>query len=127
MAAIKIAKNGFIGIAIFNFHSDFQFLCQKRFYCSSYITSEQVFEKIVLPPLSKWKNTLHCGGVRISGTDYTHACTVFSKFGCQNIGDYHDLYLTCETLLLACIFEAFRDICYDTYSLDCAQYYETST
>ena len=60
-------------------------------------------------------------------TDYNHGQTVFSKFGCQNIGDYHDLYLTCDTLLFACVFEAFRDICYDTYGLDCAQYYGASS
>ena len=35
-------------------------------------------------------------------------------------------YLTCDTLLLACVFEAFRDICNDTYGLDCAQYYGAS-
>ena len=51
---------------------------------------------------------------------------MFSKFGCQNIGDYHDLYLTCDILLLACVLEAFRDICYDTYVLDWAEYNEAS-
>ena len=107
-------------------NSDFQLLCQKGFYCYSYITSEQVFEEKVLPPLSEWKNTLHGGEVTIRETDYNHAQTVFSKFGCQIIGDYHDLYQTCETLLLACVFEAFRDICSDTYGLDCAQYYGAS-
>ena len=50
----------------------------------------------------------------------------FAKFCCQNIADYHDLYLTRDTLLLACVFEASRDICYDTYGLDCAQYYGAS-
>ena len=42
------------------------------------------------------------------------------------IGNYHDLYLTCDTLLLACVFDAFRDICYNTYGLDCVQYYGAS-
>ena len=51
---------------------------------------------------------------------------MFSKFGCQNIGDYHDFHLTCDTLLLACVFGVFRDICYDTNGLDCAQYYGAS-
>ena len=69
---------------------------------------------------------MHGGEVTIRETNYNHAQTVFSKFGCQNIGDYHDLYLTCDTLLLVCVFEAFRDICYDTYGLDCAQYYGAS-
>ena len=32
-------------------NSDFQFLCQKDFYCYSYVTWEEVFEEKVLPPL----------------------------------------------------------------------------
>ena len=81
-----------------------------------------MFEEKVLPPLSEWKNTLHGGEVTITETDYNHAQRVFSKFSCQNIGDYHDLYLVCDNLLWACVFEAFRDICYDTYGLDCPKY-----
>ena len=50
-------------------NSDFQLLCQKGFY-SYYITSEQMFEEKVLPPLSEWKNTLHGGEVTISETNY---------------------------------------------------------
>ena len=45
---------------------DFQLLCQKGFYCYSYIASEQLFEEKVLSPLSEWKNTLHGGEVTIS-------------------------------------------------------------
>ena len=71
-------------------------------------------------------NRLHGGEVAISETEYNHAQLLFSKFGCQNLGDYHELYLTCGTLLLACVFEVFRDICYDTYGLDCTQYYGDS-
>ena len=105
-------------------YSDSYFqLLQKRFYCYSYITSDQIFEEKVLPPLSEWKNTLQGRKVTISKTDNNHAQTVFSKFGCQNVGDYHDLYLTCDTLLLMCLFDVFRKICYDTHGLDCAQYY----
>ena len=54
-------------------NSVFQLLCQKGFYCYSYITSEQVFEEKVLPPLSDWKNTLLGVEVTINEIDYKYA------------------------------------------------------
>ena len=51
---------------------------------------------------------------------------VFTKFGCNSIGDYHDLHLSTDVLLLASVFEAFRSVCYKTYGVDCAHYYTAS-
>ena len=34
-------------------NSDFKLLCQNGFYCYCYVTSEQLFEEKVLPPLSE--------------------------------------------------------------------------
>ena len=106
-------------------NSDFQLLCQKILYCYSYIPSDHVFGEKVLPPLPELKNTLLGGELTVSETEYNRTQTMFSKFGCQNIGDCHDLHLTCDTLhlLLSCFVETLRCICYDTYGLDCAQYY----
>ena len=42
---------------------------------------------------------------------------VFEEF-CTDIGDYHDLYVQCDTLLLTDVFEKFRDTCIDIYGLD---------
>ena len=36
---------------------------------------------------------------------------VFNKFKLNNLGDYHDLYVQSDTLLLADVFEKFRDMC----------------
>ena len=51
---------------------------------------------------------------------------IFTKFGWNSIGDYHDLYLSIDVLLLASVFEAFRSVCYETYRVDCAHYYTAS-
>ena len=37
---------------------------------------------------------------------------------CTDIRDYHDLYVQCDTLLLADVFEKFRDTCIEIYGLD---------
>ena len=54
----------------------------------------------------------------ISDTHYKHANNVFEKFNLNNLGDYHDLYVRSDTLLLADVFENFRDACLNNYELD---------
>ena len=34
----------------------------------------------------------------------TRGMEAFQTFGCLNLGDYHDLYLKRDKLLLACVF-----------------------
>ena len=50
--------------------------------------------------------------------DYTHAKNVWDVFEIRNLGDYHDLYVQSGILLLADVFENFRDKCIDFYKLD---------
>ena len=45
----------------------------------------------------------------IDDIDYRHGNNVFNKFKLNNLGDYHDLYGQSDTLLLADVFENFRD------------------
>ena len=54
----------------------------------------------------------------ISDMVLKHANNVFKKFNLNNLGDYHDLYVKSDTLLLAEIFENFRNACLDNYGLD---------
>ena len=58
----------------------------------------------------------------ISETDYRHANNVFKTFKLHNLGDYHDLYVQSDTLLLADVFENFRKACIKTYELDPAHF-----
>ena len=39
------------------------------------------------------------------------------------LGDYHDVYLATDVLLLADVFETFRKTCLNHYSLDPAHFY----
>ena len=54
--------------------------------------------------------------------DYIHANNVFKTFKLNNLGDYHDLYVKTDTLLLADVFENFRKACIETYELDPAHF-----
>ena len=58
----------------------------------------------------------------ISGIDYRRVNKVFDKFNVKNLGEHHDLYVQSDTLLLADLFENFRDICIKVYGLDRAYF-----
>ena len=50
--------------------------------------------------------------------DHRHAVRVFREFKMNNLGDYHDLYVQSDTLLLADVFENFRNMFMKVYKLD---------
>ena len=59
----------------------------------------------------------------ISEEDYQHAHRVWKGFGIHSLGDYHDLYLRTDVVLLANVFEALRDTYLAHYKLDPAHFY----
>ena len=58
----------------------------------------------------------------ISDIDYRHANNVSKRFKLENLGDYHDLYVQSDMLLLADVFNNFRDMCIKEYELDPAHF-----
>ena len=58
----------------------------------------------------------------ITDTDYRHANKVFKKFKLKHLGEYHDLYMQSDTLLLADLFENFRNMYIKVYELDPAHF-----
>ena len=58
----------------------------------------------------------------IDDIDHRHGNNVFNKFKLNNLGDYHDLYVQSDTLLLADVFENFREMCLKEYELDPAHF-----
>ena len=59
----------------------------------------------------------------ISNKDYQHAQTVWETFKLKTMGEYHDLYLKSDILLLADVFENFRKTCLEYYKLDPCHYF----
>ena len=58
----------------------------------------------------------------ITEVDHSHAKRVFKSLNNKHIGDYHDLYVLSDTLLLADVFENFRNKCIEIYELDLAHF-----
>ena len=56
---------------------------------------------------------------------YFKAINVWNIFKMNTMGDYHDLYLKTDVLLLADVFEKFIKICLDYYGLDPCHYFSS--
>ena len=74
------------------------------------------FSEILLPSKEDFYSNLNIED--ISDIDYRHANNVFKRFKLENLGDYHNLYVQSDTLLLADLFNNFRDMCIKEYELD---------
>ena len=74
------------------------------------------FNKTSLPPKKAFYSELNLED--ITEKNYNHAQNVQKVFRIKNMGEYHDLYILCDTLLLADVFEKFRDTCIEIYVLD---------
>ena len=61
----------------------------------------------------------------ITDIDYRHAKRVYKEFNNKTLGDFHDLYIQNNTLLLADLFENFRNKCIEIYELDLAHVLST--
>ena len=51
-----------------------------------------------------------------------HIQKEFEKIWNKILGEYHDLYVQSNTLLLADVFENFQSMCLEIYELDSAHY-----
>ena len=71
----------------------------KAVYPYEYIDSVAKFNETVLPSRSTFYSSLT--DEHISLEDYQHAQNVWETFDIENLGEYHDLYLISDLLLLA--------------------------
>ena len=62
----------------------------------------------------------------ITDVDHRHAKRVFKKLNNKNLGDYHDLYVQSDALLLVDVFENFRNKRIEIYELDLAHFLSAS-
>ena len=62
----------------------------------------------------------------ITDVDYRHAKTVFKSLNNNYMGDYYHFYVKNDTLLLADVFENFRNKCIEIYKLDSGPFLSAS-
>ena len=78
--------------------------------------SWQKFDETSLPDKEAFYSNLNMED--ITDVDYRHGKTVFKYLINKNLGDYHDLYVQSDALLLADVFENFRNMGIELYELD---------
>ena len=98
-----------------------ELMTRKGVYPYDFMDSFEKFDQTELPTKDKFYSILN--DQHISDEDYQHAKKVWNAFKCKNLGQYHDLYLGSDVLLLADVFESFRKTCLQYYKLDPCHYF----
>ena len=98
----------------------FILLLRKGVYPYEYMDSWEKFNETSLPSKDDFYSNLNMED--IDDIDYRHGNNVFKGFKLENLGDYHDLYVQSDILLLADVFEKFRDMCIKEFELDPAHF-----
>ncbi len=97
-----------------------QVLLQKGEFPYDYFKHPNIFNETQLPSKESFFNKLTNSPIK--DEDYDKAWKVWLKMGCKTFKDYHDLYLYQDVLLLADVFENFRDVCLNQDQLDPCNY-----
>ena len=98
----------------------FILLLRKGVYPYEYMDSWERFDEASLPDKEAFYSSLNMED--ITNVDHRHAKRVFKSLNNKNLGDYHDLYVQNDTLLLADVFENFRSMCIKVYEIDLAHF-----
>ena len=94
----------------------FVLLLRKGVYPYEYMDSWERFNETTLPNKKTFYSKLYLED--IADEDYTHAQKVFEEFKLKNLVECHDLYVQSDTLLLADVFENFRNKCIEIFEVD---------
>ena len=94
----------------------YDLLTRKGIYPYEYVLSWDKFSETQLPPIEFFYSNLNDS--KLSEDDYQHVQNVWKAFNIKN-----ELYLENDVILLANVFEAFRDTCLKHHRLDPAHFY----
>lgn len=103
------------------FPNDFHLLSRKCPFPYDYLNSWLKLNDCSLPSKADFYSLLH--ERVISDESYAYAWKIWKHFNIQTLGEYSDLYLKTDVLLLTDIFEKYRRVCLTTYGLDPANFY----
>ena len=94
-------------------------LLRKGLETNEYIDDWEKINKTSTPEKEDIYSHLNMEG--ITDADYAYANRVCKDFEIKNLGEYYDLYVQSDTLLLADVFENLRIMCLKIYELDPAK------
>ena len=97
-------------------------LTKKQSFCYSYIKNEEVLEEEKLPPIEEWQDSYLDNKKPTTEAEVKEANEMFNFAGCKKIGDFYDFYLRIDVELLCCVFESWRKLGKDNFSLDPVHY-----
>jgi uncharacterized protein YeeX (DUF496 family) len=107
----------------FPIKEDNELLKQKGVFAYDWHDSVSKMDYAKLPNKESFYSKLRGDG--ITQEDYERAKRVWKHFKMKTWADYHNLYLLCDTLQLADVFESFRNVAIENYGLDPVYYYST--
>ena len=93
---------------------------RKAVYPYKYMDDWKKFGETPLPETEDFYSNLNMDD--ITNADYMHAKRVRKDFEIKNLGNYHDLYVQSDALLLADVFHNFWNMCLTIYGLDPAHF-----
>ena len=117
----NLSKDAFNIVKRYYAEDKLNLLTRKGIYPYEYMDTSEKLKETQLPPKEKFYSRLNDEG--LSDENYAHAQKVWKKFEMKNLEDNHNLYNRVDVLLLADVFENFRDICIENSNLDLAHYY----
>ena len=98
------------------FLGDDDLVFAKGVYPYSYMTGPEKFAETQLPPIEAFHNTLE--DEPCPAKNYDRAREIWARYNIKTMRDYHDHYLLSDVLLLADVFENFRNSIYEQHRLD---------
>ena len=117
----NLPKNAFNNLERYYSGDKLDLVKRKGVYPYEYMDAEDKFSETKLPSKEAFHSKLT--GEGITNEDYNHALNVWNTFNMKTFKDYHELYNETDVLLLADVFENFRNICMENYKLDPAHYF----
>ena len=117
----NLPKDGFKNLEKYYTTEQLTLLKQKGFYPYEYMDSIEKLKDNKPPPQQAFYSKLKREG--INNYNYQHVLNVWKSFKMKSMKEYHELYNITDVLLLADVFENFRDVCLKNYGLDPVYYY----
>ena len=117
----NLSEDDFKNLEKYFIPEEIKLLKQKGFYPYEYMDNIEKLKDTKPPPQKAFYSKLT--GKGINNYNYNHVLEVWKTCKIKKLKEYHEVYNKTDVLLLADVFEKFRDLCLKNYGLDPAHYY----